>query len=130
MITVQPDTGWRSIPTGLLVPPNSPITIRASYGNTIVAETTRPVIHDCRPYFPPEDVDHTHLTRAGSRSFCPITGVAEYYTVTTEDGDTIHKAAWAYRRTLPGSRNIRNHIAFWRGVNIHYHARPTPVADE
>lgn len=109
---------WQTIPTGLLLPPKEPIRVRASYGTTIVAETNQPVIYECRPYFPLDSVDLTRLELSSSHTICPWTGRADYFTVTTGEGERIQKGAWTYRRVIPGARRIRHHVAFWRGVTI------------
>jgi len=92
--------------------------VRASYGMTIVAETDRPVIYECRPYFPLASEDLTRLEPSNRHTICPWTGRADYFTVITEDGERIQKGAWTYRRVIPGARRIRHHVAFWRGVTF------------
>ena len=47
----------------------------------------------------------------------PWKGEAHYYDVVV-DGKTNKDAAWYYPETLPAAKNIRNHVAFWRGVHV------------
>ena len=68
-------------------------------------------------YFPPESVrwDHLHATRM--RSLCSWKGVASYYTVRVDGGED-RNAAWTYRHPSPLARRIKNHVAFWNGVEV------------
>jgi uncharacterized protein (DUF427 family) len=34
------------------------------------------------------------------------------------DGERNHHAAWTYRQPFPWIRKIRNHVAFWNGVEV------------
>ncbi|BCI91369.1 hypothetical protein NIIDMKKI_65750 [Mycobacterium kansasii] len=47
----------------------------------------------------------------------PVEGVASYYTVVV-DGQTNPDAAWYYPDPSPAASDIKNHVAFWRGVTI------------
>lgn len=80
----------------------------------------------CRPYFPKEAVNSTTLTSSSSHTFCPWTGIADYFAVTTDQA-TIAKAAWTYRHTLPGAGKIKNHVSFWHGGIIE--TRPFTAPD-
>jgi uncharacterized protein (DUF427 family) len=60
-----------------------------------------------REYFAPSD---THTT-------CPWKGLASYYTVNV-DGETNPDAAWYYPEPKDAAAQIRDHVAFWRGVTV------------
>ena len=90
---------------------------RATWNGVVLAETGTPVLLDGNVYFPPEDVRQEHLVRTRAWSLCPWKGVARYYTVRA--GDRVNKnAAWYYPHPSPLARKIKNHVAFWNGVEV------------
>lgn len=48
---------------------------------------------------------------------CGWKGVASYYTVSVNGKDNAD-AAWYYPDPKPAAANIKNHVAFWRGVTV------------
>ena len=88
---------------------------RATWNGVVMAETTRPVLLEGNVYFPPEDVRYQHLVATRHRSLCAWKGVARYYTVRA-GGQQNTNAAWYYPHPSPLARKIKNHVAFWRGV--------------
>src|SRR5271155_4701687 len=68
-------------------------------------------------YFPEETVKREFLRPSPTTSSCPWKGQARYYTLLV-DGQENPDAAWYYPDPKPAARNIKGHIAFWRGVEI------------
>jgi uncharacterized protein (DUF427 family) len=68
-------------------------------------------------YFPREDVVGGHLLPSQERTFCPWKGYAGYYDVVVGD-ERNPAAAWYYADPMKAARAIRDHIAFWRGVEV------------
>jgi len=90
---------------------------RATWNGAVLAETDRPVLLEGNVYFPPEDVRHEYLVKTRAWSVCPWKGLARYYTVRA--GDRVNKnAAWYYPHPSPLARKIKNHVAFWSGVEV------------
>ncbi len=90
---------------------------RATWNGAVLAETDRPVLLEGNVYFPPEDVRHEYLVKSKTWSVCPWKGVARYYTVRA--GESVNKnAAWYYPHPSPLARKIKNHVAFWNGVEV------------
>jgi len=50
-------------------------------------------------------------------SFCPWEGHASYHHIVVGD-ETNRDAAWFYREPKEAAKEIRDHLAFWRGVEI------------
>jgi uncharacterized protein (DUF427 family) len=48
---------------------------------------------------------------------CPWKGRASYLTIEV-DGDANKDAAWYYPDPLPKASDIRDRVAFWRGVEV------------
>ena len=90
---------------------------RATWNGVVLAETRRPVVLEGNVYFPPEDVRREHLARTRAWSVCPWKGLARYYTVQA-GGLENRNAAWYYPHPSPLARKIRNHVAFWNGVQV------------
>ncbi|EUA14933.1 hypothetical protein I546_0811 [Mycobacterium kansasii 732] len=91
--------------------------IRAVWNGTVLAEVAQTVRVEGNHYFPPESVRREYLIDSPTTSICPWKGVANYYTVVV-DGQTNPDAAWYYPDPSPRASDIKNHVAFWRGVSI------------
>ena len=48
---------------------------------------------------------------------CPWKGLAQYYTIRA-GGQVNKNAAWYYPHPSPLARKIKNHVAFWSGVQV------------
>ena len=89
----------------------------ATWNGVVLAETDRPVLLEGNVYFPPEDVRPEYLTRTRAWSVCPWKGLARYYTVRA-GGQVNKNAAWYYPHPSPLACKIKNHVAFWNGVQV------------
>ena len=86
----------------------------------VVAESARTVGVEGNHYFPPDSVRREYIVESPHRSLCPWKGIARYYTLQV-DGDVNPDAAWYYPRPTFLVRRIKNHVAFWNGVEIQRH---------
>ena len=91
--------------------------MRAIWNGTVLAESDETIVVEGNHYFPPESVRAQHLRPARMVSLCPWQGVARYYTVEA-GGQRLPNAAWYYPRPWPWVRKIRDHVAFWNGVEV------------
>jgi uncharacterized protein (DUF427 family) len=48
---------------------------------------------------------------------CPWKGVASYYSLAV-NGDLNRDAAWSYPNPKDAARQIKDYVAFWRGVQV------------
>jgi uncharacterized protein (DUF427 family) len=48
---------------------------------------------------------------------CPWKGTASYYHLVV-DGKVNENAAWFYRQPSEKAKQIKDHVAFWRGVEV------------
>ncbi|MGH3160086.1 MAG: DUF427 domain-containing protein [Streptosporangiaceae bacterium] len=90
---------------------------RATWNGVILAESDRVVRLEGNAYFPPESVRREYLTRTRSWSLCPWKGIARYCSVVVA-GQVNRNAAWYYPHPTPPARKIKNHVAFWSGVQV------------
>ena len=90
---------------------------KATWGGQVLAETNTPVAVEGNQYFPPEAVKKEYLKPSSHTSQCPWKGTAHYYNVEV-DGMTNENAAWYYPEPNPAAAQIKNHVAFWKGVRV------------
>lgn len=91
--------------------------VEAVFNGQVIARSAHTVVVEGNHYFPPADVDERFLVRSRAKTLCPWKGVASYYGVQV-DGVQDRNAAWTYRHPSPLARRIKNHVAFWGGVQI------------
>jgi uncharacterized protein (DUF427 family) len=90
---------------------------RALWKGTVIAESDRFELVEGNVYFPPEAVRREHLKDSATHTVCPWKGTASYYTVVV-DGEENKDSAWYYPDPKSAAANIKDHIAFWRGVTV------------
>jgi uncharacterized protein (DUF427 family) len=90
---------------------------KAIWEGAILAESGKTVKVEGNHYFPPDSVDNTRLTPSDKKTVCPWKGEASYFNVVV-DGKTNRDAGWYYPAPKDAAREIKDHVAFWRGVTI------------
>ena len=91
--------------------------IRAIWNGTVLAEAPRTMRVEGNDYFPPESVRREYFVESSTKTLCPWKGMARYFTVVVDD-QTNPDAAWYYPRPSPLARRIKDHVAFWNGVQV------------
>lgn len=90
---------------------------RAAWNGAIIAEADRHPTVEGNVYFPPDTVVRAHLRPSPHTTLCPWKGTAHYYDVVV--GDQVNaNAAWYYPDPKPAAAEIKDHVAFWRGVTV------------
>ncbi len=89
----------------------------AIFNGVVIARSADTVLVEGNYYFPPDSVEERYLASSRAKTLCPWKGLASYYTVEV-DGVRARNAAWTYRHPLPLARRIKNHVAFWGGVQV------------
>jgi uncharacterized protein (DUF427 family) len=75
------------------------------------------VVVEGNQYFPPDSIGRDHLVPSAKHTRCPWKGEASYYDVVV--GETVNPAAaWYYPDPSPAAAEIRDHVAFWQGVEV------------
>ena len=90
---------------------------RATWKGAVLAESEDYEIVEGNVYFPLKAVRWSELRPSLTVTHCPWKGEAHYYDVRV-DGDVNPDAAWYYPDPKPAAANIRDHVAFWRGVTV------------
>ena len=96
---------------------NETYLMKAIWNNHVIAESDETIVVERNHYFPAESVKKEFIKESATHTTCPWKGEASYYTLTV-DGQENKDAAWYYPQTKPLANNIRNYIAFWKGVEI------------
>ena len=90
---------------------------KAIWENTVLAESDQTVEIEGNQYFPPSSIRKEYFKSSDSHSICPWKGTANYYDVEV-NGKQNQGAAWYYPEPKPAARQIKDYVAFWRGVRI------------
>ncbi len=90
---------------------------RAIWNNTVLAESDRCEMVEGNHYFPPDAVKREYMKPSNTHTECPWKGTASYYHVEV-DGQRNSDAAWFYPEPRAAARQIKDHVAFWRGVKV------------
>ena len=91
--------------------------VRAVWRDRVLAESDATVVVEGNHYFPPDAVDRSLLVPSDTRTVCGWKGTASYYHVVVGD-ERNEDAAWFYPDPEDAARRIRDHVSFWRGVEV------------
>jgi uncharacterized protein (DUF427 family) len=90
---------------------------KAIWNGAVIAESDDTVVVEGNHYFPAESVDEALLAPSSKTSICPWKGTAEYHDIVV-DGQTNAAAAWYYADPKPAAAEIKDRLAFWKGVTV------------
>ena len=91
--------------------------VKAVWNGAVLAESDQTVVVEGNHYFPPEAVNRQYFKPSGTHTTCFWKGVASYYTLEV-DGQQNPDAAWYYPDPSEAAIQIKDHVAFWRGVKL------------
>ncbi len=91
--------------------------MKAIWNGETIAESNDTVVIENNHYFPKDSVKAKFLVDSETHTTCPWKGLASYYTLTVE-GKTNPDAAWYYPEPKPAASEIKNRVAFWKGVQV------------
>ncbi len=91
--------------------------MKATWNGTVLAESDQTVVVEGNHYFPVESIKCEHFQESATHSTCPWKGEASYYNIAV-DGEVNRDAAWFYPEPKAAASEIKNHVAFWRGVRV------------
>ena len=90
---------------------------QAIWNGVVIAESDTVESVEGNAYFPPRSLTEGNFQPSDTTSVCPWKGTAHYYHVVV-DGKTNRDAAWYYPEPKPAAAQIKDHVAFWRGVEV------------
>lgn len=91
--------------------------IRAIWNGTVLAESPETVVVEGNHYFPPDSLRGEYFTGSATHTVCSWKGTASYYTIVV-DGAENPDAAWYYPEPKSAASEIKDRVAFWKGVKI------------
>ncbi len=91
--------------------------MKAIWNNEVIANSDETVVVEGNHYFPPDSVRKEYLQPSSTHTSCPWKGLASYYNLVV-NGETNEDAAWYYPDPKDAAAEIKDRIAFWRGVKV------------
>lgn len=90
---------------------------KAVWKGVVLAESDQTEIVEGNHYFPMDSVKQEYFTPNAQTTVCPWKGTANYYDIQV-NGDVNSGGAWFYADPKPAAANIKDRVAFWRGVEV------------
>jgi uncharacterized protein (DUF427 family) len=91
--------------------------MKAIWNGAVIAESGHTVVVEGNHYFPRDSVPAEYLRDSATHTVCPWKGVASYYSLAVNGAEN-PDAAWYYPDPKPAAGEIRDRIAFWKGVRV------------
>ncbi len=91
--------------------------MRAIWKNITLAESDRTIVVERNHYFPPDSINRTYFKDSETHTHCSWKGQASYYDIVV-GGERNGDAAWYYSEPKEKAAQIKDHIAFWKGVEV------------
>jgi uncharacterized protein (DUF427 family) len=90
---------------------------KAFWKGVMIAESDACIVIEGNHYFPPDSIRREYFVASDTHTVCPWKGTASYYDVVV-DGDVKKDAAWSYTDPKDAALEIKDYVAFWRGITI------------
>jgi len=90
---------------------------QAIWKGTVIADSAVTEVVEGNHYFPPQALKQEHFRPSEHTTVCGWKGTASYYDVVVGE-DVNPQAAWYYADPKDAAANIKDHVAFWKGVEV------------
>jgi uncharacterized protein (DUF427 family) len=91
--------------------------MKATWRDAVVAQSDKTIVVEGNHYFPPDSIRREYFRGSETHTTCPWKGIASYYHL--QVGEQANQdAAWFYPEPKKAVENIKNYVAFWRGVKV------------
>ncbi len=91
--------------------------MKATWNGAVLAESDKTIVIEGNLYFPAYTVRSEHLNPSSTHTVSGWKGTASYYTIEA-GGKQNPDAAWYYPTPSPAAEQIKDHVAFWKGVKV------------
>ena len=91
--------------------------MKAIWKGTVLAESRKTIVIEGNHYFPPDSIRKEYFAPSNTQTVCPWKGEASYYDIRVAN-ETNKDAAWYYPSPKPMAAGIKDHVAFWKGVEV------------
>ncbi|MEM7151848.1 MAG: DUF427 domain-containing protein [Myxococcota bacterium] len=89
----------------------------AIYEGKVIARSDETRVVEGNHYFPPQSLVREHFSDSETHTVCGWKGTASYFNVEV-DGHRNPDAAWYYPSPKAAAAEIKDYVAFWRGVQV------------
>ena len=89
----------------------------ARWNGIIIAHSEEVEIVENNIYFPQSAITMAHLKPSNHTTHCPWKGDAKYYHVSIA-GEVNENAAWYYPDPFEKAEQIKDLVAFWKGIEV------------
>jgi uncharacterized protein (DUF427 family) len=90
---------------------------KALWNGVVLAESNQTIVVEGNHYFPPDSIRKEYFAETPSHTVCSWKGTASYYSIAV-NGQTNRDAAWYYPEPKDAASQIKDYVAFWRGVQV------------
>jgi len=90
---------------------------KAMWEGAVLAESNQTVEVEGNQYFPPDAVNRQFFKPSAKHTVCPWKGTASYYDLEV-NGKRNQDAAWFYPAPKSAASQIKDYVAFWKGVKV------------
>ncbi len=91
--------------------------MKAIWNGKIIAESDETIIVEGNHYFPPNSINQKFFQSNNHHTTCPWKGIANYHNIVV-NGEVNSNAAWYYPNPNSAASNIKDYLAFWKGVRV------------
>lgn len=91
--------------------------MKAIWNNTVVAESDDTIVVENNHYFPADALKKEYFEDSIAHTTCPWKGQASYYSLRV-NSELNKDAAWYYPDPKPAASQIKDRVAFWKGVRV------------
>ena len=91
--------------------------MKAVWNGQILAQSEETVVIENNHYFPASSLNMEYFKGSDTTTHCPWKGDASYYSILVDEKEN-KDAAWYYPSPKQAATELRNHVAFWRGVEV------------
>ena len=89
----------------------------AIFNIQLIGDSTNTLVVENNHYSPLESVNKTFLSPSNTKTIYPWKGTASYYNLEV-DCKQNPDAAWYYPEPKSAAAEIKNYVAFWKGVKV------------
>ena len=90
---------------------------KAIWEGAILADSDKCVVVEGNQYFPADSIAREYFKPSTTTTTCPWKGKAHYYSLDV-NGKLNPDAAWFYPEPSKAATQIKDRVAFWRGVKV------------
>ena len=91
--------------------------MKALWNNVIIADSEKTIEVEGNHYFPLDSINEQFFSESSHTTTCGWKGLANYFNIEVE-GKVNLNAAWLYKTPSTAASQIKDHVAFWKGVIV------------